>query len=100
MEALDPDHPQPLDMDFYMRLLPPNKASTTQVQTMRLLTSYHYDRLGYYDEAFTDPKAQSVHDIFQKDLNDIEHRIKARNRVRQYPYLVLLPSEILNSISI
>jgi arachidonate 15-lipoxygenase len=100
MEALDPAHAQPLDMDFYMRLLPPNKAATSQVLTMRLLTSYHYDRLGDYDEAFEDPKAQSVHEIFQQDLNDIERSIKARNKVRQYPYLVLLPSEILNSISI
>jgi arachidonate 15-lipoxygenase len=82
-----------------LALLPNQKQSLKQIQIMDLLTSYKYDRLGYYDRPFDDPRAAEVLAAFQVALTAVEVRIERRNAVRRIPYRGLLPSRITNSIS-
>lgn len=81
--------------------LPPEEAAREQVVLIRRLGSYHYDRLGFYEEdAFTDLAAQQIVEQFQHNLAEIEKVINGRNTSRPVNYKFMKPSEILNSISV
>ncbi len=82
-----------------MKILPPYEQAALQLKWTEMLTSYHYDRLGHYDERFEDPKAQAVVERFQQDLEQIEREIEQRNTSRPLPYIYLKPSQIINSIN-
>ncbi|MCC5638571.1 lipoxygenase [Nostoc sp. CHAB 5844] len=96
-------HPTPeskgVDMQTIMKILPPFKQAADQVMWTHILTSYHYDKLGYYDEEFTDPLAQELVVQFQQNLHDTERQIEIRNQTRPIPYNFLKPSQIINSIN-
>ncbi len=47
-------------METMMKLLPPFKRAVDQVMWTDILTSFHYDKLGFYDEEFADPVAQEL----------------------------------------
>ncbi len=84
-----------------MRLLPPVGQSQDQLGTMEFLTSYHYDKLGFYKgKPFVDERVQPLVATFQQELYAIEDHINRRNQARAVPYKFMKPSEILNSISI
>ena len=88
-----------VDMETLMKILPPFDQAAYQLKWTELLTSYHYDRYGHYDEKFEDPKAQTLLESFQKKLDTIEAQIDADNQSRPVPYKYLKPSEIINSIN-
>ena len=89
-----------VDEQFLMQFLPPTRPTSEQTQFAEILTSFKYDRLGFYeDDAFEDPDALQLVENFQQDLFQIERRIDLRNGKRQVPYPFMKPSEILNSIS-
>jgi arachidonate 15-lipoxygenase len=96
-------HPIPetggVDLKTVMKILPPYEQAALQLKWTEMLTSYHYDRLGHYDERFEDPKAQAVVERFQQDLEQIEGEIEQRNTNRPLPYTYLKPSQIINSIN-
>lgn len=87
-------------LDFVIRLLPPQFVATLQISITNALSIYHYDQLGEYETAFESALAnQSVYE-FNQNLQNIERRIQNRNQRRFVAYPYLLPSEILNSASI
>jgi arachidonate 15-lipoxygenase len=88
-----------LDMPSLMKILPPYDLAAYQLKWTEMLTSYHYDRLGHYDEKFQDPPAQALVERFQRELADIEAQIDRANTGRPVPYKYLKPSEIINSIN-
>ena len=96
-------HPVPeggnIDMKTLMQILPPYETAAIQLKWTELLTSYHYDRLGHYDEQFEDPRAQALVEGFQRDLNDVEGQIDQANAGRPLAYNYLKPSQIINSIN-
>ncbi|MGL5939976.1 MAG: lipoxygenase family protein [Waterburya sp.] len=96
-------HPVPetkgIDMATILKFLPPFKQAADQVFWTVVLTSYHYDKLGFYDEEFTDPLAQELVVQFQQNLADVERQIEIRNQIRLVPYQYFKPSEIINSIN-
>ncbi|MEH2083884.1 MAG: lipoxygenase family protein [Nostoc sp.] len=96
-------HPIPetkgVDLETIMKILPPFKQAADQVMWTEILTSYHYDKLGFYDEEFTDPLAQEIVVQFQQNLHEIERQIDIRNQTRPIPYNYFKPSQIINSIN-
>jgi len=96
-------HPVPeakgIDMETILKFLPPFKQAADQVFWTVVLTSFHYDKLGYYDEEFTDPLAQELVVQFQQNLADIERQIDIKNQIRPVPYQYFKPTEIINSIN-
>jgi arachidonate 15-lipoxygenase len=82
-----------------MQMLPTYETAAIQLKWTELLTSYHYDRLGHYDERFEDPRAQALVERFQADLDDVERQIEGDNARRPVPYPYLRPSQIINSIN-
>lgn len=96
-----PIHKDNLSEKDLMNFLPPPKQAASQLEVMTILTSYKYDRLGFYeDDAFDDDEVNRYVKGFQGDLFSAELRIEQRNSKRLVPYDFLKPSEILNSISI
>ncbi|AUB36606.1 loxA, arachidonate 15-lipoxygenase [Nostoc flagelliforme CCNUN1] len=96
-------HPIPetkgVDLETIMKILPPFKQAADQVMWTEILTSFHYDKLGFYDEEFADPLAQEIVVQFQHNLHQIERQIDIRNQTRPIPYNYLKPSQIINSIN-
>lgn len=96
-------HPVPetkgIDLKTILKFLPPFKPAADQVLWTMILTSYHYDELGVYDEEFADPRAQEAVVQFQQNLADIERQIDIKNQSRPVPYNYFKPSEIINSIN-
>ncbi len=96
-------HPVPetkgVDLETIMKILPPFKQAADQVMWTEILTSYHYDKLGFYDEEFADPLAQELVVQFQQNLHEIERQIDIRNQIRPIPYNYLKPSQVINSIN-
>jgi len=96
-------HPVPdtkgIDLPTILKFLPPFNAAADQVFWTMVLTSYHYDQLGHYDEDFADPLAQETVIQFQQNLADIERQIDIKNQTRPIPYKYLKPSEVINSIN-
>lgn len=87
--------------DAVLPILPPPGQVRDQIEVMRFLTGWQYDRLGSYPkDHFGDPRAQAAVSRFQAALNIAERRIHDRNTRRVQPYEYLLPSNILNSSSI
>ena len=81
--------------------LPPFGHATGQLDTIAFLSLYRYDQLGEYSQDhFTDQKVTSVLDQFRQDLLDAEREIARRNTLRPVAYVGLLPSQIINSISV
>ncbi|WP_017327314.1 lipoxygenase family protein [Synechococcus sp. PCC 7336] len=96
-------HPVPeqkgIDMETILKFLPPYKQAADQVYWTMVLTSYHHDKLGFYEDDFADPLAQDALVQFQQNLADIERKIEIENQHRPVPYQYFLPSEIINSIN-
>jgi arachidonate 15-lipoxygenase len=83
-------------------ILPPQDKSLEQTHLMWQLSKYRYDKLGTYEFVTFPPPYSDVVLDFRKALEDIEEVIQTRNETRpgplRYPYL--LPSNIINSISV
>jgi arachidonate 15-lipoxygenase len=96
-------HPIPedggVDMETLMRIMPPYAQAALQLKWTEILTSYHYDKLGFYDKPFDDPRAREVVERFQGVLGEIETRIEEANSKRPLAYNYLKPSRIINSIN-
>ncbi|MBG1242454.1 lipoxygenase family protein [Nostoc sp. NZL] len=96
-------HPIPetkgVNLETILKILPPFKQAADQVMWTEILTSFHYDKLGFYDEEFADPLAQEIVVQFQHNLHEIERQIDIRNQTRPIPYNYLKPSQIINSIN-
>lgn len=91
------------EMEDLLRALPPAKYAVQQLDTVRLLTAYRYDKLGFYDEGDfeeTDPQLKVILGNLRQNLATIERSIELDNTARPIPYMGLLPSQIINSISI
>jgi arachidonate 15-lipoxygenase len=86
-------------METLMKILPPYEQAALQLKWTEILTSYHYDRLGYYGKKSEDPRAQAVIERFQQDLAAVEQEIDQRNQGRPLAYKYLKPSQIINSIN-
>lgn len=95
-----PEHFSVLTKDSLMPYLPPPNQAVGQLSTTYLLSSFHYDQLGHYDQEFQDEAAQNLVIQFQQDLNIVELEIEKNNRSRLIEYNYLKPSLIPNSISI
>ena len=88
-------------MAFKLKFLPPSFRTTLQLKVAVLLSSFRFDRLGFYKKNdFEDPQVLAVIEQFQKDLEVIEKKIMASNLERRFPYEYMKPSQIINSISI
>ncbi|MBD2515970.1 lipoxygenase [Nostoc sp. FACHB-973] len=88
------------DRKSLLSFLPPSKQTADQLSILFILSAYRYDRLGYYDDKFADPKVQDVLVKFQQDLNDVERKIELNNKSRLIKYNYLKPRLVTNSISI
>ncbi|HBE18666.1 MAG TPA: AraC family transcriptional regulator [Cyanobacteria bacterium UBA11149] len=86
---------------YLLKFLPPKEQAISQLTILYLLTSFQYNRLGYYDRRdFQDAKVQPLITAFQQNLHIIEDRINLRNTKRSQPYTFLKPSLIPNSINL
>ncbi|OWK15013.1 hypothetical protein Celaphus_00000931 [Cervus elaphus hippelaphus] len=103
-----------------MRMPPPTTKEDVTMATMmgslpdvrqaclQMAITWHLGRrqpdmvpLGHHKEKyFSDPKAKSVLNQFQTDLENLEREITARNEQLDLPYEYLKPSHIENSITI
>ncbi|XP_026985992.1 polyunsaturated fatty acid lipoxygenase ALOX12 isoform X1 [Sagmatias obliquidens] len=103
-----------------MRMPPPTTKEDVTVATvmgslpdvrqacLQMVVTWHLGRrqpdmvpLGHHKEKyFSDPKAKSVLNQFQTDLENLEREITARNEQLDLPYEYLKPSLIENSITI
>lgn len=83
-----------------MPFLPPSKPAGDQLTIVHFLSAYRYDRLGEYENKFSDPEAQAILHKFQEDLNAVERQIDVNNKSRLIPYIYLKPSLVTNSINI
>jgi arachidonate 15-lipoxygenase len=93
-------HPE-VDMDYILKLLPPQTQAATQLELMYFLTAFQFNRLGYPESgAISDAPALEVLKAFQQRLHEIEHEIDQRNKQRMEPYLFLKPSRVPNSLNI
>lgn len=96
-------HPIPdnggVDPATIMKIMPPFDQALLQLKWTEILTSYHYDRLGHYDEPFEDPAAQALVEEFQQRLELAEREIERRNISRPVAYDYMKPSQIINSIN-
>lgn len=82
-------------------ILPPRDQTRDQIEVIRFLSGFQYDRLGDYPKnLFQDPGALEAVARFQGALHTVEQRIMTRNARRAAPYDYLLPSRILNSASL
>ncbi len=89
------------DYASLMKMLPPQSYSEQQLEAADELTCYRFDKLGHFDdEAIVDARAVAVLERFRSELADIEAEIDRRNGEREFPYIFLKPSLILNSPSI
>ncbi|MGK3984425.1 lipoxygenase family protein [Sorangium sp. So ce136] len=84
--------------------LPPLQHALLQLGVMTLLGGVYYSRLGDYDRNipgvyFTDARVREPLEAFQRALLDVETTIGKRN-LQRIPYVVLLPSQIPQSINI
>jgi arachidonate 15-lipoxygenase len=84
--------------------LPPLQQALLQLNVMMLLGGVYYSRLGDYDRNipgayFTDARVREPLEAFQRELMEIEATIGKRN-LQRFPYVVLLPSQIPQSINI
>ncbi|XYH92772.1 lipoxygenase family protein [Sorangium sp. So ce1128] len=84
--------------------LPPLQQALLQLSVMTLLGGVYYSRLGDYDRNipgayFADARVREPLEAFQRALLDIETTIGKRN-LQRIPYVVLLPSQIPQSINI
>jgi arachidonate 15-lipoxygenase len=91
----------------FMKFLPPSQQAAGQFSIAYLLSSFRYDKLGYYTrsffEAFEGDRLEKVRflvTVFQQQLHLVEEEIERRNQSRVVPYNYLKPSLIPNSISI
>jgi arachidonate 15-lipoxygenase len=91
----------------FMQFLPPSQQAAGQFSIAYLLSSFRYDKLGYYDRSFFEAfegdmkeKVQFSVTQFQQQLHLVESEIERRNQSRVVPYNYLKPSLIPNSISI
>lgn len=82
-------------------ILPPADQVREQIEVIRFLSGWHYDRLGTYPRNhFEDGRAIDAVSRFQAALDAAERRIQDRNTRRSEPYEYLRPSRVLNSSSI
>jgi arachidonate 15-lipoxygenase len=88
------------DHKSLLSFLPPSKQTADQLSILFILSAYRYDRLGYYDDNFTDPEAQDILVKFQQDLNAAERKIELNNKSRLINYNYLKPRLVTNSISV
>lgn len=87
-------------LNFMLQLLPPQEVALGQVGITFALSAYHYDKLGDYDEDFTEQLPKHHLYLFNQNLKMIEKQIQVRNKSRDTAYTFLLPTEIINSPSI
>lgn len=96
-------HPIPttkgVDMATIVKIMPPFQRAIAQILWTDILSAFQYDKLGFYDEDFVDPKAQAVLQRFQDNLQQVEAKIDRQNQIRPVPYNYLKPSRIMNSIN-
>ena len=83
-----------------MSFIPGPALALRQTSMMYLLGTYHYDKLGYYEQPFADPNAAKLVKQFQQNLKAIEQKINIRNKHRLVEYKYFKPSQVLNSTSI
>ena len=89
------------DYESLMKMLPPESYSEQQLEAADELTCYRFDKLGHFkEEAIVDARAVAALEAFRSELWDIETEIDRRNEAREFPYIFLKPSLILNSPSI
>jgi arachidonate 15-lipoxygenase len=82
----------------YIRLLPPWLQAQGQLNTLYLLGTLDYTRLGRYPiRYFSDPRVQPELERFQVNLQQIEAEITLKNQTRPV-YEFLLPSQIPQTI--
>jgi arachidonate 15-lipoxygenase len=105
---------KPITPDQILALLPPYARTADQLTIITILSTYKFDKFGYYNKSFQEMYAQKFEEVFagpehnavigimqqfQQNLNMAEQQIDANNRKRVVPYVYLKPSQVLNSIS-
>ncbi|BBH39190.1 arachidonate 15-lipoxygenase precursor [Microcystis viridis NIES-102] len=96
-----PKAAEEVDIDYILRLLPPQAQAAYQLEIMQTLTAFQFNRFGYPSRsAFPDQRAYPILAVFQAKLKAIENEIDRRNLTRFTPYIFLKPSRIPNSINI
>jgi arachidonate 15-lipoxygenase len=96
-----PKAAEEVDINYILRLLPPQAQAAYQLEIMQTLTAFQFNRFGYPSRsAFPDQRAYPILAVFQAKLTAIENEIERRNLTRFTPYIFLKPSRIPNSINI
>lgn len=89
------------DSELLSKILPPLSSAETQFQITYQLSGLHMSKLGHYPWFhFKDPRVSPVVSAFQKALDAAEQSIQSREQSRLLPYPFLIPSQVLQSISI
>ncbi|XP_007950508.1 polyunsaturated fatty acid lipoxygenase ALOX12 [Orycteropus afer afer] len=103
MRMPPPTTKEDITMATVMGSLPDVQQACLQMNITRHLGRRQPDMvpLGHHKEKyFSSPKAKAVLKQFQKDLENLEKEITARNEQLELPYEYLKPSRIENSITI
>lgn len=96
-----------------MQILPNGEHAQRQLEIIFGLTAYKFDKFGDYDRTFLEWFGETYEEHmkgnkdvikaykhFQDKLKDAEKKIEKRNKDRPNPYPYMMPSEMLNSVSI
>jgi arachidonate 15-lipoxygenase len=111
-EEEDSENHKPVSEEQILNFLPPYKRTMDQLNTLYFLSSYRYDRLGYYDRTYQELYQKSAEEIFdgtpiyttilefQQELKLAGDEIDRRNAKRLIKYPYFHPNLITNSISV
>ncbi len=90
---------RPIFKEDLIELLSPNKLTTFTQTFLFFLTGFKINRLGEYPLGKFDDQAKKVIQKFQQKLKEVSKEVETRNRDRDFPYTLMDPANIPNSIT-
>lgn len=93
-------HKEPTEADL-LNMMPPLNVARGAFTLMYQLYETRHNQIGHYPRGhFEDSRVKPLLKALQKDLEEVEDEIKARNKARYLPYERLLPSLVPLSIHV
>lgn len=102
-----------LTADLFVQILPDGAHAGRQLEIVKSLTAYKFDKFGNYDRTFKEwfghdflthmsdhGDVAGAYRTFRAELDKADGKIKGRNKQRPNDYPYMEPENMINSISI
>ncbi len=93
------DLDKPISQEDLISFVSPSKKTALDQTFLFYLTGFKVNRLGNYRLGNFDQATQQIIKKFQKNLKEVSREVKARNQERAFPYSLMDPDNIPNSIT-